>query len=304
MLPQFLIKKVLDEIKEKVNLIVYGDKEMLDFVKSLAKFSEKIEYEYVGEPERSLKLPAIGFKGLKIYFHGVPKYTELESFLATIKAVTEFKNEKNLDCFVLTFVSQFCPNCRQSVESLNKLAVKLGFEHHIVDVNYFPELAKKYDIKGVPTTYVCDMVFVGALSEKDARKWIEAGSRGDYYEYFAEKLRNGEIDIVKELAIRKKLGKTLAELMAHREFMVRLGAMAVLEEICKRDEELANQAREIIVTLLEHTDERIREDAAMMLGIIGKEEDIKYLKKLLNEEGGIKDSAEEAIENIRGRENG
>ncbi len=304
MLPQTLIKKVLDEVKGKVDLVVYGDKEMLEFVKDLSKLSEKIEYEYVNEPEKSLKIPAIGFKGYRIYFHGIPKHTELESFLATIKAVAELEKEKDLDCFVLTFVSQFCPNCRASVENLNRLAVKLGFEHHIVDVTAFPDLAKKYGIEGVPTTYICDMVFVGALSEKDARKWVESGSKGDYYDYLAEKLRNGEIEVVKELAIKRKLGSTLARLMAHREFMVRLGAMAVLEEICEENEELAKQAREVIVTLLEHPDERIREDAAMMLGMIGKSEDIEHLKKLLNEGGGIKDSAEEAIESIRGRENG
>ncbi len=304
MLPVHLVQKFMKQLSGKVFLVVYNSKEMLEFVEKLAEVSSNVEYEFNSNVEPTLKLPAIGFRDAKIFFHCVPKYAELESFLAAMKVVARLKREENVSCTVITFVSQFCPNCRASVDALNKLAVQLGIEHHIVDVSMFPDFANKYDVASVPTTYICDLRFVGVLSEDEAKMWIEEGAKQNYYEYFAEKLKNGEIEVVKDVAAKKGLGRVLAELMAHREFMVRLGAMAALESLSKDRKDIAEQAKEVIVKLLKHEDERIREDAAMMLGIIGSSEDIKHLAELAKEGGRVGMSAEEAIKIIRGKESG
>jgi HEAT repeat protein len=174
----------------------------------------------------------------------------------------------------------------------------------VVDAELFSEIAEKFGIVSVPTAIIDGMKFTGAMSVQEVEKWIKAAINEDYYEYLAEKLMNGEIEEVKRVAEDRNIGEELGKLMAHREFMVRLGAMAALEALHEMKPEIAEEARKVITELLNHDDERIREDAAMMLGIIGSEKDIKNLKELIEEGGRIGDSAEEAIKNIRRKKNG
>ncbi len=303
MLPLHLVQS-LRRLDRRVELVVYSSTEMLDFVKRLADATDKIVYRFVDEPEPTLKLPAIGFQSVRIFFHTVPDRLELESFLAAVKAVSRLGSNRTdaADLLAITFVSKYCPNCRATVDALNNLAIKRGIEHHVVDVGMFPEIAEKFKVTSLPTAFIGDLRFVGAMSEDEAEMWVEAALKGDYYEYFASRLMRGDIETVKEIAAKKKMGRVLAELMAHREFMVRLGAMAAIEALASENKEIADQAKEVVIELLDHEDERIREDAAMMLGIIGGRDDVEVLSKLAKKGGRVGDSAEEAIENIRGRE--
>ena len=58
--------------------------------------------------------------------------------------------------------------------------------------------------------------------------------------------------------------------------------------------------KEDIRKLLKHKDDRIREDVAMLLGEIGDEEDINYLKELMNDKNkNVVEAATEAIEKIK-----
>ncbi len=292
-------KKFVEKLECKLSLVVYGSEELLRFVEELSE-SGKVEYRFVDGNEPTLHMPAIEIEP-GIFFHFLPKHSELEAFLAALKARCSVKRSDNVDCLVITFVSEFCPNCRAAVDAFCKACMRLGAEYHIVDVN--SDLAARYSITSVPTTFVCDFKFVGAMSDVEAEKWILDASRGEYSDYLAEKLRNGELEIVKELVREKKLGGVLAELMAHREFVVRLGAMAALEALAE-DEEIVCEARSVISSLLKHEDERIREDAAMMLGLLGSDEDIVALAEAAKSGGRVGDSAEEAIKKIRRREGG
>ena len=303
MLPSFA-RKIIKQVDHDVFFKVYQSAEMLKFVEELANLNSRIQYEYTRRPDPKLGLSAIEFENFSIYFHSIPRYTELESFIATIKMVSRVKRYKNLNVRILSFVSQFCPNCRTLVDVLNKVCIKLGSEHHIVDVNLFMNYARIYNIKSVPTTLIGDFRFIGALTEAEAEMWIENWYKGDYYQYIAEKLRYGEIELVKKIVKKRNLSKIIAELIAHREFIVRLGAMAIIESFQKEGIKIAKQAKEVIIRLLKHDDERIREDAAMILGIIGNREDIKYLIELVKKGGRVGISAREAIENIRGKKDG
>ncbi len=305
MLPLNLVKETLGNVKKEAVLTVFESKEMYEFAKKLSELNEFIKCELLDYPEPKLKLPAIKLDRSKIFFHAVPQHAELYSFLFALKLVAEksLKCEKS-EVTIVTFVSQFCPNCRATVDAVNKMAQSYCIEHHVVDTELFPEMAKKFEIVSVPTAIIDGMRFTGAMSVQEVEKWIKAALNKDYYEYLAEKLMNGEIEEVKRVAESRNIGKELGKLMAHEEFMVRLGAMATLEAIHEKRPEIVEEVRKVIIELLNHDDERIREDAAMMLGIIGNERDIKNLKKLIEEGGRIGDSAEEAIENIRRRENG
>lgn len=300
MLPVNLVKNSLKDLERSVLLTVFGDDEMhemYEFVKKLKDLSNKIECEYVNVPERRLNLPAI--KIHEIYFHAVPKYSELESFLFALKLVSKYDLKRDVKIVVTTFVSQLCPNCKATVDAINKLTTKYGIEHHIVDIGMFPEFVEKYNISSVPTTIIGDMVFVGSMNVSEAEKWIKLAINQDYYEYIVEKLMRGEMDDVKRLAEARDIGRVLGKLVGHREFMVRLGAMATIEALYEEKPEVGRKAKEEIIELLNHDDDRIREDAAMMLGMVGGKEDIENLKKLMAIGGRIGESAKEAIENIK-----
>ncbi len=301
MLPVGLVKKFLEDLEKDVTLTVYESREMLDFASRVSEISEHVHAEFVDEPEPYLKLPAIRVGESKIFFHAVPQHSELESFLHAVKLAAEgCCGEGDRATQVVTLVSKICPNCRKTVDSINKLAVKDGLEHHVVDVSAFPEFVERYNVCSVPTAIIGEFRLTGAMDEEEARKWIDAAIRGDSYEYLLEKLMNGEIEEVIRFGMVKSVGKELAMLMAHPEFMVRLGAMAAIESLNERKPESLLGAKDVIRDLLMHEDERIREDAAMMLGMIGGEEDAEYLETL-RMDGRVGDSIREAIEAIRDR---
>lgn len=293
MLPEKTVAKVIGKLPRRVLLRVYSDRKMLEFVKKLANLSDSIEYEFLEKEEPTMNLPGIEIANAGIFFHMTPQHSELESFLLAIKLASTAE-VRNGSARVLTFVSSFCQNCRAAVDAVNKVAIKLGLTHHVIDVSQFPEKAEKFGVSSVPTVFADKIVLRRAFTEKEFEEWIRDAMKGDYYDYIAYKLELGEIEDLKELVDK---AETLAELMAHRSFMVRLGAMALLERLSKNSK-ISRGAIEEIKRLLKHEDPRIREDAAMMLGILGDREDIQALESLVGDDR-VGESAREAIQMIR-----
>ncbi len=292
----------LDELKRSVILRVFGSEEIYDYLEKLFNDEERISLEFNPTPEPSLSLPGVKIDNSEIYFHAVPKQNELQSFIHAIKIVAEGVKEGS-EIRIITFVTPICPNCRATVDSINTLAQKFAIGHHIVDATMFPDFAEKYGVMSAPTTFIGRMKFVGAISLAKAEKYIRDAINGDYRDYLAEKLMGGEMDDVKTLIVEEGLGELLGELMGHEEFVVRLGAMATAEAL-KDEKEVVEGVKRTLRKLLKHEDARIREDAAMMLGMLGDEEDVKELENLISEGGRVADSAREAVEEIRRRDNG
>lgn len=301
MLPLNLVKNSLKDLKREITLIIFASRELYEFAKKISEINSQIRCEFVDYPEERLKLPAIKLDRSSIFFHCLPQYSELQSFLFALKLIAEnVKVCSNADLVITTFTSPLCSNCQATVDAINRLSQKYCLEHHIVDVNMFAEFASSFELTSVPTVVLDEMVFTGAMKEDELERWIKLAIKKDYYEYLADKLVSGEIEEVIKFAEKKNIGKELGELIAHREFMVRLGAMAAIEALQEKTE-IVEEARKEIIGLLQHEDERIREDAAMMLGIVGREKDIKNLNELIEEGGRVGDSAKEAIRSIRNR---
>ncbi len=300
MIPKDLAYSYLKDLKRDVKIVVYKSRDMLKFAEELKNLSDKISIEFHDYVEPKLNIPAISVRN--VFFHFIPIH-ELELFLQTIKYIN-LKHRYDYKCDVLTFVSRFCPNCKITVDSINRIAMESKIEHHIVDVSENSEFIDKFNIVSVPTTIINDFRITGAINVDEARKWIELSVSKDYSEYFVDRLTKGELDVVKEVVLANpKLSKVLAELIAHRDFIVRLGAMAALEYLQKIYPHATKFAKDVVISLLNHDDSRIRQDAAMMLGIIGDSEDIPLLKKFESDED-IGDAVKESIKAIRRREDG
>jgi thiol-disulfide isomerase/thioredoxin len=296
MLTEKLVKRVVGELPKKVPIKVYHDHKMLDFIKNLSQMIP-MDYEFESENEKELNLPAIEIKGANLFFHTVPRHSDLESFLLALKMSSELEgNLKKSEVKILTFISPLCPNCKQTVDSLNRIAIKHGFEHHILDVTLFPEIAEMKGVYGVPTIIVNKIIIRSALGERYLEKLILSSLKGNYYDYVVHKLERGEIDDLKIL----EETEIFAELIAHENFFIRLGAMALIESILKNGGKISKKAKEKIIDMLNHNDGRIREDAIMMLGLIGDKEDISLIERFLGD-SNLSEPAKEAIEMIRDR---
>jgi glutaredoxin len=309
------IASALEELEDSIEIIVVPNenwKDFEDFAKVLDGLSDKISYRVEGRDGLIANPALILKKGDRenIVYHALPSKNELEPFLNTLvklsrdepdapEGIEQYKAE------IMIFVMPICPHCARVVETANAFAIaNKAIRSIIVDASRFTDLAQKFDVTSAPTVIINrEIKLVGYISKNDLFEWIKRASSDYKVEYMSTLLKEGRTDDVKEM-IAKSLDdvKILADLLAYPDFMVRLGAMAILEQLHKENPKIIEPAKDRIRMLLKHEDFRIREDVAMLLGSIGDESDIKFLEELLSEESQeVRDSALEAIEEIKMR---
>ena len=306
------VKGFLKDLKDEIEIVVVPDKDWKDFedfAKILSEVSDKISY-VVEDREGLLAKPALILKKgdrENIIYHAIPVKEELEPFLKTIVMLSkgvEMEDVKDLEANVIVFVMPICPHCAKVVEAVNSFAVaNPKIKSMIVDASRFVDLMQKYDVTSAPTTIINDEIrLTGYISKEELLNWLRK-AKGDYKkDYFVTLLNERRLDEIKEIVTKNPEDvKVLAELLAHEEFMVRFGAMVVMEQIAKENPEIIKLAKDVIRRHLKHEDFRIREDVAMLLGSIGDESDVEFLEELLEEKGEVRDSAIEAIEEIKRR---
>ena len=264
--------------------------------KKLEDFLKNLDIEYRVERNKLQIRPALILKknNCEIVYHAIPIGNELEPFLKTLKILSDSEC-KAVNGEIMVFITPTCPICANVVEIVNKVAINKGFKPIIIDATMFPDLAQKFEITAVPTVIINGkMKVIGYISEDDLINLI---SKSNYKNYIIKLLKEGRIEDVKDLAKSAEVAKILAELLAFPDLMVRLGAMVLLEQLHPN---LIRYVKGEIRNLLKHKDDRIREDIAMLLGEIGDEEDISYLKELMNDKNkNVVEAAIEAIEKIK-----
>jgi len=276
----------------EVVLVPNGEwKKFEDFLKSL-----NVKYRIREEKLQIRPALILRKNNCEIVYHAIPAGNELEPFLKTLEILSESKCE-GINGEIMVFITPTCPVCANVVEIVNRVAISKGLRSIIVDATMFPDLAQKFEITAVPTVIIDGkMKLVGYISEEDLINVISKS----YKDYIIKLLKERRIEDVKDLAKSIEVAKILAELLAFPDFMVRLGAMIILEQL---DPNLIKYVKEDIRKLLKHKDDRIREDVAMLLGDIGDEEDISYLEELMNndENRNVVEAAMEAVEKIKMR---
>jgi len=310
------IKNTLKDLNEDVEIVVVPNenwKDFEDFVEVLSKFSDRISYK-VEDREGLIAKPAIILKKGKqenVIYNAIPLGEELEPFLKTIVRLSngfEFKEVEEFEAEIIVFVMPICPHCAKVVETVNSFAVaNPKIKSIVIDASRFIDLTQRYEITSAPTTIINgEIKLTGYISKDELLEWLKRAS-GDYKrDYFVTLLNERRLDEIKDIVTRNpKDIRILAELLAYEDFMVRFGAMVVLEQIHKENPKVIRLAKDVIRNHLKHEDFRIREDVAMLLGSIGDESDVKFLEELLMEESEeVKASAMEAIEEIRSRYKG
>ncbi len=304
------IRMVLKDLGDEVEIIVVPNgnwKDFEDFARILSETCDKISYK-VEDRDGLFKPAMILKKGDRenIIYNAIPLKEEFEPFLKTLIMLSngfEVDEIKDLEAEIMVFVMPICPHCAKVVETVNSFAVaNPKIKSIIIDASRFVDLMQKFEITSAPTTIINgEIKLTGYISREELLEWLKRAS-GDYKrEYFVTLLNERRLDEIKDIVARNPEDiKILAELLAHEEFLVRFGAMVVMEQIAKENPDVIKIAKDVIRKLLKHEDFRIREDVAMLLGSIGDESDIEFLEELTKDEREeVKDSALEAIEEIR-----
>lgn len=202
-----VIRDMFNEgLSEPVRLIVFtegqlklagsGDctycQQTVEIVSELAELSDLITTEIVNfnvDKEKVAeygieRIPAIAIVGAKDYgvrYYGIPAGYEFSSLIEDVidvsKGNTDLSDETlsmleriSEPMHLQVFVTPTCPYCPPAVRFAHKLAI--ASEHitaDMVEAQEFPDLARRYDVYGVPRTVLNDdFHFEGAMPEQIA----------------------------------------------------------------------------------------------------------------------------------------
>ena len=125
--------------------------------------------------------------------------------------------------------------------------------------------------------------------------------KSDIKSLIADHMEGGFLEnIIDMFRQDKSLYPLIGELMTDERVRVRLGVSALVETLAAEDDPDIPNAVPGIMPLLKNPDPVVRGDAAYLLGLIGSDEAVPSLKKILDDDNReVREIAGEAIEEIR-----
>lgn len=142
------------------------------------------------------RLPAVVFssersKG-KLRFYGLPAGYEMSTMVATIldlggaepvlpDEIVERMGALGRDVHIQVFVTPSCPHCPPMARAAFQLAAASErITADVVEVQEFPDLARKYQIRGVPMTVVNESkTLLGAVPPQELLDAVEAAGAAE-----------------------------------------------------------------------------------------------------------------------------
>ncbi|MBU1192920.1 MAG: HEAT repeat domain-containing protein [Gammaproteobacteria bacterium] len=186
----------------------------------------------------------------------------------------------------LLLIANGCPHCPTVLQGLSDL-VKSGQLGHleVININVHPEIAQLHGVRGVPWLRIGPFQLTGLRSPAELAQWVQrVQSEEGMREYFNELLSAGDLAGVSTTLKRAPESiATLIQLLGDpdAELQIRLGVSAVLEDL-EGSDALARQI-DALGELGQHTDRRIRIDAAHALGLSHRPAARAYLDVLVKD---------------------
>ncbi len=253
----------------------------------------------------------------RLQYRAVPSGKELEPFLEALKLSSGNNGEngelkKKLSGLSMAasfevFISPQCPYCPLTVGTLAPMALANGLVRvAVIDAAMFPELARKRDVRSVPSTFLDDAFsWTGAV---DSDEVVEVVKNRDPSQLSAESLKNmihgGMARKVAEMMDRKgEVFPSFLDLLFHEKWTVRLGAMVAVEELAEMDRNVASKLVDPIWEAYGGAQPAVRGDLLYILGEVGGHGAIPRLNSVIEGDDGpeVKEAAREAVETIRDR---
>ncbi len=190
------IQRILHRMKESVELIIFTDTfgcqycaETQQLLEEVTGLSENItltvcslsDHKVTAEAYRVDKTPAIVIQSgedFGIRYYGIPSGYEFGSLLEDIVDVSRgeagFSGEvaRKIELIqsplhLQVFVTPTCPYCPSAVRNAHRLAIANPYiRADMIEATEFPELSRKYGVRGVPRTMVNEEFHIdGGLPE-------------------------------------------------------------------------------------------------------------------------------------------
>ncbi len=299
----------------EIGLVLSDDKrsvEFMDFCDRLTRLAPRVRVvQEEGEPREA---PAIRIlPGLR--YHAIPGGTELEPFLETLSFSQEassplpasIQNDlENVDlpAALKLYVSQQCPFCPATTRQLVPLVSASDLiQLSIIDCALFPEMVQSNKIQSVPTVLLDEQWrWTGSLQLDDLVEIIANRDPTKLSTSALQRmLKEGNAFQITEMMLDKQhIFPAFFDLLTHEKMFIRLGAMAVMEEITERSPRLAAQVVEPLWERFDRAGDQVRGDIIHILGESGNKEITPRLEEILDGSypAEVKEATQEALEKI------
>jgi glutaredoxin len=253
-------------------------------------------------------------RGLR--YQAVPSGTEIGPFIEALQLLASDKaqiNESlgvqvekiNFPTNLVVYVSPQCTYCPEAVRQLLPLPV---LNHHIrltiIDGIHFPELAEKDRVQSVPTLILEGRFrWTGRFQINEIAEVMASRDPGALGPASLEMmLKEGKASRLAEMMLEKtEIFPAFYEVLVHRKWPVRLGAMVVMDEIIEKNLGLAVQILEPLCKRFYKVDNRVKGDLLYVFGEMQQKEIIPWLETIINgdDDAEVKEAAREALDKLK-----
>lgn len=308
-------KTLENKLKIKLNLTGHNaDKSFSDIMSEFNTITSKLVIE-TEESEQDLP----GFQlGKNISYSALPLEKELEPFLESLSRLynktstlpeTTLKELEKIEYTVnlKLYIALHCPHCPVMVSTLVPLALhceKINLE--IIDGTLFSETARKDQVMSAPCLILDDgFRWTGSVTDSEILKMI---TDRDPSQLSSSTLRTileqGDADWITEEMIKAgKIFDSFIELLLHKIWSVRLGAMVIVENLAQEAPELAQLLCPVLIDLFDDKDIAVQGDILYALGEAGNKDTFEWLKNKESDfsHPDLKDAASDALESLAER---
>lgn len=197
-------------------------------------------------------------------------------------------------------ITSTCPHCPSMLEILSQF-VKQGdiASLHIINIGQQPDFAAANNIRSVPWLKIGPFILHGLHSQQEMKTWLaRAQTDQGMLEYLLEMLSNGQLEMVTNALKQSPDSINLfIPLISSDEtnINVRLGMGAILEDLS--GQAILENLLDDLIALLDHSEARVRGDAAHFLSFIKSSVAIDALQKCLHDpDGDVREIAAESLE--------
>lgn len=268
--------------------------------------------------DRESTLPGFLIKE-NITYSALPLDKELPPFLDALSNIQKQKlrlpneiqgllDKISIPCTLVLYIALDCPHCPGVVNTIIPLAIFSDkIQLQIIDGTLFPEAAQKDKILSAPCL-ILDNGFrwIGAVSAMEILSMI---TQRDPSQLSAETLKNileqGDAEwIAREMIKANTIFTAFVQLLLHRIWSVRLGAMVVVEILGEKSPDLGLALCPMLIQKFDEMEIPVQGDILYALGETGDLETKAWIQKILKnfDHQDLKDAALDAMEAIESRD--
>lgn len=204
---------------------------------------------------------------------------------------------------LIVFISDTCPHCPQAVRAAIALAMaSRQISISIFDVEMFPEMVKRYNIRSVPVVILNQELILSQNHTPEALVEIILSSNTDPYEerVFHSYITSGNIErAVQQLLNHRESTEHFLTIWKKSTLHLRMGLLLVAEQTLTHQSDILDPIVRGLIDILGTQDLSLRGDTVDLLGRIGHPLAAKPIRALLKDANGdIAEIAQEALENV------